>query len=483
MWRLTRPARAPLHDLDAFLYALSQHTDLFDTAAPLHIGRAPGRLDLLGGIADYSGSLVLEWPLAAAAYVAAQPCAAPTVTVRTATVEAAGGAAEVAVPLALLCPPQRDGDYATLRAQLHRDPHQAWAAYILGAVAVLWHECGVRRAGGLTLLVSSDVPAGKGVSSSAAIEVAAMTAVAGVLGAELPGRQLALLCQKVENLIVGAPCGVMDQMTSACGTGGELLALLCQPAELQPSVKLPDGLAIWGIDSGIRHAVSGSDYGSVRVGAFMGYRILAHAAGLAAQPLGPGRVRIDDPACRGYLANVSTSDWRRFLPDALPESLGGAEFLARFGGITDTVTHVDPGRTYAVRAPTLHPIHEHERVSRFRDLLRAGAATEAARRELGALMYAAHESYSACGLGSDGTDDLVQRVRTVGPERGLYGAKITGGGSGGTIAVLGRTGNDVLIEQLAADYSVATGRSAVVLGGTSPGAAATSVMELNWSTR
>ena len=62
------------------------------------------------------------------------------------------------------------------------------------------------------------------------------------------------------------------------------MALLCQPAEFQGSVRLPDELGVWGIDSGIRHAVTGADYGAVRVGAFMGYRILAELAGLRVTP-------------------------------------------------------------------------------------------------------------------------------------------------------------------------------------------------------
>ena len=92
---------------------------------------------------------------------------------------------------------------------------------------------------------------------------------------------MALLCQQVENLVVGAPCGVMDQMAAISGEAGRLMALLCQPAEFEGTVPIPASLAVWGIDSGIRHAVTGADYGSVRVGAFMGYRVLADAGRVA----------------------------------------------------------------------------------------------------------------------------------------------------------------------------------------------------------
>ena len=79
------------------------------------------------------------------------------------------------------------------------------------------------------MLVRSDVPIGKGVSSSAALDVAAFEALAALAGVAVDDRQLALAAQMVENLVVGAPCGVMDQMTAACGRRDHLLALLASP--------------------------------------------------------------------------------------------------------------------------------------------------------------------------------------------------------------------------------------------------------------
>ena len=95
---------------------------------------------------------------------------------------------------------------------------------------------------------------------------------------------------------------------------------------------------------------------------------------------------------------------------------------------------------------------------------------------VGALMYASHKSYSACGLGSDGTDLLVSLVRERGPSRGLFGAKITGGGSGGTVAVLTRAGTRPVIDDLAAEYSRQTGRRATVIAGSSDGAIRSAAM-------
>ena len=119
-----------------------------------------------------------------------------------------------------------------------------------------------------------------------------MQAVTTAFEIRIEAREMALLCQKAENLVAGAPCGVMDQMTCICGEKDSLLALLCQPAELQPAVRVPEEISFWGLDSGERHAVTGSDYGSVRTGAFMGYRIISEK----------------NASTNGYLANVSPAE-------------------------------------------------------------------------------------------------------------------------------------------------------------------------------
>ena len=181
------------------------------------------------------------------------------------------------MPLALVADETRS--YEQVRSWFDADPARHWAAYIAGVFHVLAREHDATFHEGATLFIESDVPEGKGVSSSAALEAATMEAVLAAWHLDVPPRLRAIRCQQVENLIVGAPCGVMDQMASICGEADSLMALLCQPAEFQGSIALPTELAVWGIDSGIRHAVTGADYGAVRVGAFMGYRILADLAG------------------------------------------------------------------------------------------------------------------------------------------------------------------------------------------------------------
>lgn len=489
MSRLLRPAsRMPenVPDLERFVTEVAARLNAGswaqDSAAgeddtPVFVARAPGRLDVMGGIADYSGALVLQWPIHEATRVAVRPWTERRISITS--LGHGGLERRCDVPLDLVADPHRP--YDSVHAWFAADPTRHWAAYVAGVFHVLSCEHGARFPAGAAILVESDVPEGKGVSSSAAIEAATMEAVIRAWRVTIEPRMRAVSCQQVENLIVGAPCGVMDQMASICGEPGSLMALLCQPAEFQGSVRLPHGLGVWGIDSGIRHAVTGADYGAVRVGAFMGYRILADLVGLRVTPgEREGHVRVDDPRWHGYLANVGSDAFRQFAPD-IPAALNGDAFLARYQGTTDLVTRVDPARRYAIRTPTAHPVYEHERVTEWARHLSATATatspTDAAR--LGALMYESHASYSACGLGSDGTDRLVALAREAGPARSIYGAKITGGGSGGTVALLADAGSGDVVRAIARRYAEETGRDAYVFEGSSPGAARIGAIRLD----
>jgi galactokinase len=472
------------HDLDQFERHLTQlergaaFPPLFDPARPLLLARAPGRLDVMGGFADYSGSLALELPIAEGAYVAVQATTGPVARIVSAGFGGEHGTRReahlVAAELRLA-----SRSYAAAQAWFRAQAEQSWAAYVAGALVALSADFGLELEGGLSLLVASSVPEGKGVSSSAALEVASFIALSALLGLEVDPREAALACQRVENRVVGAPCGVMDQMTSCCGSAGQLLPLLCQPAKLESRFPLPRELSVWGIDSGLSHQVSGADYTQVRVAAFMGYTIIARALGLPSAPGSrPGQLRIDDALYRGYLANLDVGSFERELAPRLPERMTGEEFLREYHGIVDPVTEVVPQQTYRVRAATAHPVHEHARASEFRELLQRVPSAEVGAR-LGELMYAAHRSYGACGLGSAGTDRLVELVREAGVGRGLYGAKITGGGSGGTVAVLGASSAEATLLAVAAQYARETGRAPHVFSGSSPGAAEFGVREVH----
>ena len=405
-----------MKEFTAFAKDFKLNSELFfDSGVPISVGRAPGRLDVMGGIADYSGSLVLEMPIAEATFTAVQPNSSSTIKIVSFRNGRSQSPAHFSMPLSNL------DTYPTTQQAAEffkQNPNDSWAAYVAGVLWILKLEKSVNFSTGFNILIDSTVPEGKGVSSSAAVEVATMQAISQSidkaqdkpLNLPLEPTQMAFLCQQVENGVANAPCGIMDQMTVVNGRQNKLLALLCQPAVIKGHVDIPPDLSFWGIDSGIRHAVSGSDYSSVRVGAFMGLKILQSVTG---------------QSWDNYLVTISPSRFEQTYRAQLPIDLLGQDFLDQYGELPDSVTAVTPNQTYAVQQPTAHPIYEHFRVQMFQKLL-AGGVTNG--RLLGELMYQSHASYSACGLGSDGTDQIVELVRQAGPDSGLFGAKISGGG-------------------------------------------------------
>jgi len=440
-------------DLTAFVDAL-KFTGFFDRRTPVLLSRAPGRLDVMGGIADYSGSLVLQRTTAEATFAAVQRTERALLNIVSLSPDGNGVPRVFALPLEAL---SKDGwpiGYTEAR-RIFSNSTDGWAAYVVGVFISLMRERGVVFTDGAKILISSRVPEGKGVASSAALEVATLQAVTSAFGILISAKEIAILCQIAENMVAGAPCGLMDQMTSACGEIDSLLALLCQPAELQEPVRIPGEIAFWGLDSGQRHAVSGSDYTSVRTAAFMGHRILELS---------------NEDSSGGYLANVTPAEFTTEAISLLPDQMTGAEFLARYSGTSDSVTTVDPSRTYSIRQATAHPVFENDRVHEFRRLLMSSSG-EAQRVRLGELMLQSHESYSACGLGAHGTDLIVKLVRAAGTEAGLYGARITGGGCGGTVAILGRPDAGSSIAEIVVKYRSFTGYTPYVFSGSSPGAA------------
>ncbi|KAL0344948.1 UNVERIFIED_CONTAM: L-arabinokinase [Sesamum radiatum] len=476
------------------------------------VARAPGRLDVMGGIADYSGSLVLQMPIREACHVAIQRCrpekqklwkhaqarqqnkgdgATPVLQIVSFGSELSNRAPTFDMDLSDFLEDGKPISYEKARLYFAQDPSQKWAAYVAGTILVLMTELGVQFQDGISILVSSGVPEGKGVSSSAAIEVATMSAVAASHGLDIAPRDLALLCQKVENHIVGAPCGVMDQMASACGEENKLLAMLCQPAEVLGHVEIPSHIRFWGIDSGIRHSVGGADYGSVRIGTFMGRKMIKSMASkqLSSSPNHNsskvegmnndetdehGKDLLQAEAALDYLCNLSPHRYESYV-HRLPEFLPGNEFIENYDHHDDSITIIDKKCSYAVRAPTRHPIYENFRVKAFKALLSA-APSDDQLSSLGELMYQCHYSYSACGLGSDGTDKLVELVQQKQHNKStggtLFGAKITGGGSGGTVCVIGknlfRSGEQIF--KIQQKYKATTGFLPFVFEGSSPGA-------------
>jgi galactokinase len=398
---------------------------------------APGRLDVMGGIADYSGSLVLQMPIAQRTTV--------TLLLRedyqcNLTSQLSSGETLTAHVDYRDYLSRREVDYQFAQEKFKQNPHTAWIAYVLGCALVLQKENGIDFRGA-DFTAQSQVPLGKGVSSSASIEVACMKALAEAFQIEFSGTTLPTLAQRVENLIVGAPCGLMDQLACYLGEPKKLLPIHCQPDQVEESIPLPVDISFIGIDSGIRHSVAGASYGDVRCAAFMGYTIVANLFGSTQEELRLAKASNNffSLPFRGFLCNISVEQFEESIAHKLPHALSGKDFIEEYGFSIDHVTIIDKQRNYQIRTCASHPVYENDRVKRFMEYLvslnqpASSRSRNAILKSMGQLMYQSHESYSRCGLGSQRTDEIVTLAKS---ERGIYGAKITGGGNGGTVCLL-----------------------------------------------
>jgi galactokinase len=231
--------------------------------------RAPGRVNLIGDHTDYNEGFVLPLAIDLECVVRAEP--ADGVRVRSRQLDG-----EVRVP--------SDGS---------ADPAAAggWARYVAGVVRAL-AERG-RPPAGIDAVVSSTVPVGSGLSSSAALEVAVALALCDAAGFELPPSDLALACRDAEEQATGVPCGVMDQLASLRGRAGHALLIDCRTLAVEP-IALPRGLAVVVVHSGLPRALADSAYAERRgaceaAAARLGVRSLRDAT--AEQVAGDPRAR------------------------------------------------------------------------------------------------------------------------------------------------------------------------------------------------
>ncbi|HPT17485.1 MAG TPA: hypothetical protein PK388_09405 [Kiritimatiellia bacterium] len=424
---------------------------------PFWVARVPARLDVMGGIADYSGANMCEGTLGAGVLVAVQSRRERCLRVRTRAVGPRALPSETRISFDLWSRGDEFVAYEKVR-DLFRENHlAAWAAYAAGSLFALLKEEQLRLRGGFDVLILSAVPMNAGVASSAAVEIGTLCALNACLGLDLDAARIARLGQIAENRVVGAPCGIMDQIAIASGRRGQLVHILCRPGTVVGTVEIPAGTGFVGINSMVRHSVAAAPYGDVRVGAFMGKRILNVL-----------RARDGLPAAR-HLTEISG---REFAARSrhLPETLKGSEFLKRYGSHGDAATTIRPGATYRIRGPTRHAVRENERVLQFIAALRRGG--EAGCVAAGKEMYGAHASYrDECRLSVPEVDALVAAVRRRGAKEGLYGAKITGGGAGGTVAVFGSlVALKKHVSAIAKEHARRFGVLPETYWGTSPGA-------------
>jgi galactokinase len=443
----------------------------FAPNVPIYVASASGRLDVMGGSADFCGSLAAATTIGECARVALQRRTDAFIRVASREAERAGLAPIVEVSLADLAvgPHGAEG----LRRRLTADPAKRWAAKVIGCYLILLAEKYLALPlNGASIVLESDIPAGAGVSSSAAVEVAAMAAINAAYCAGVHDGELSIVAQKVDFQIVGAPCGTMDHLAVANGRERSVVMLLCRPNEITGFLHLPDAVHLWGIDSGIKHSASRSPFTRARVAAFMGRRIVNHRLVEAGEkPI-------------SYLCELTPNRYRRDFSAHLPAAISGEEFLTWLGETGDPATRIDPSVGYAVRASTEHAIYENHRAGQFVEHLTAAskARSHTARvlplLRAGELMHASHWSYTRIGLGSRETSLLVKIAREMGPARGIYGAKISGKGAGGTVALLtaGAESARQSVDETAARYADATGLTPRTMeGGAAPGALAAGV--------
>jgi L-arabinokinase len=351
--------------------------------------------------------------------------------------------------------------YEHIRKLCSSNPLSSWAAYIGGSIFTLLKEESLRLPFGFNLLLLSGVPMNVGIGSSASTEIATLYCLQNYMHLDISEMRLAQLGQLAENLVVGAPCGIMDQITVTSGRQGKLTHILCRPGSIMGDIEIPPGTAFVGINSMVKHSIGGVQYGDVRIGAFMGKRIINSI-----------RARTGESPLQ-HLTELTIDSFEKNYRRLIPETMIGSRFLAEYQTHEDPMTQIQPDANYRIFGPTVHPVYENHRVLKFIDHLRAASEGNTdALIAAGEYMFASHDSYrDNCLLSVPEVDFIVDAVRSRGPQKGLYGAKITGGGSGGTVAVFGeKAALDREIPIIVRDYKRLTGLDADIFEGTSPGA-------------
>ncbi len=351
--------------------------------------QAPGRVNLLGEHTDYSGGFCMPAALDFNTLVAA--------TLRTdGVLRLHSMDFDETVEVAL----------TELEAWRTGKGEGHWSAYPAG-VAWSLGERGVRPTGA-DMTMQGNVPPGAGLSSSASVEVATATTLLALAGVSLAKAEVALACQRAENVYVGAPCGIMDQFISASGVAGNALAIDTRAltAELAP---IPDGLRLVVCNSMVRHSVGGGEYGE--------RRSQVEEAAEAIGRMHPGVKQLRDAT----LAEL----------DEAKEGMSAEAYLR--------------GR---------HVISDSQRVLDGLAALRAGDVAK-----FGRLMDEAHVSFrDDFGASCEECDLLVELAQAL---PGCLGSRLTGGGFGGcTVSLVAAEAADGFAATLRARYEEKTGVAA-----------------------
>ena len=274
----------------------------------------------------------------------------------------------------------------------------------------------------------------------------------------------------------------MDQVTSAAGMSTKIVSILCQPDKILEFVSCPSNVSFVGIYTTVRRSTGSTAYIDTRTGAFMGLTILkaafasdTHTTDMPDSEESDRARKISEALADNYLCNLSVQEFHEQCEHLLPEQMHGEEFLDRYGETVDTVTQVEPEKLYIVKDRVAHHIYENARVKQFitavKNVNNDPDHTSNYLREAGDLMYESNASYrDLAGLGSSEVDGLVNIARKIGRQGGIYGAKITGGGGGGTVALLCHGNVESSLTQILAAYKLAWGINAELIRGNAPGA-------------
>ncbi|WP_055712125.1 galactokinase [Streptomyces torulosus] len=333
--------------------------ELYGTA-PEGVWAAPGRVNLIGEHTDYNDGFVMPFALPHTTVAAVSRRTDGVLRLHSSDVD--GGVVELTL----------DG--------LAPESDRGWTAYPAGVVWAL-REAG-HAVTGADVHLTSTVPTGAGLSSSAALEVVVALALNDLFDLGLKGWQLARLCQRAENVYVGAPTGIMDQTASACCEQGHALFLDTRDLSQKqiPFDLAAQGMQLLVVDTQVKHSHSEGEYGKRRAGCEKGAALLGVDA----------------------LRDVAYDDL-----DAALERLGDEE---------------------EVRRLVRHIVTENHRVEQVVALLEAGGT-----RAIGPVLIEGHASLRDDFRISCPELDLVVDTAIA---SGALGARMTGGGFGGSAIVL-----------------------------------------------
>jgi galactokinase len=282
-------------------------------------------------------------------------------------------------------------------------PTRTWIDYLQGLTSELAKDGHVLS--GFDIRLESDVPIGAGLSSSASLEVAVLRALREAFSLPIDDVQIALLGQRCENRFVGAPCGIMDQMAASLADVAVALMLDTRSMQYQ-RVPLPESIDVVIVNSGVTHSIAGGEYAIRR------------------------------KECERATEMLGVKALRDIGLDRLSE----VEKLP------------DPERKRA-----RHIVTENERVVRFFEALGRGD-----KDTLGKLLYEGHASLRDDFQVSVPEIDCIVEIAQKTP--GVIGARLTGGGFGGSVVVLARADQSRNVgPTIAQQYQAQTGRQPTIL--------------------